>query len=149
MRLISAAFLLLSACAMTPQAENPEAAVEQFMWDYTKAWNKHDSATIAKAFYRTGTTVEEQTASLERGFETLRAQGYHHSDIFEIKACMTGVDTAWAGMKFSRLKADGEPLPPKNRASSYDLKKFEDGWRITKLGVGGVSVDRPLTCPTT
>jgi hypothetical protein len=148
MRLLLAALASLSACTMTPQPEKPEAAVEQFMWDYTKAWNRHDSATIAKVFYRIGPTVEEQTASLERGFENLRAQGYHHSDIFEIKACMTDVDAAWAGMKFSRLKADGEPLPPKDRASSYDLKKFEDGWRITKLGAGGVSADQPLKCPT-
>lgn len=117
------------------------------MWDYTKAWNKHDSATIARQFYRTGPTVEEQTASLERGFENLRAQGYHHSDIFEIKACMTGPDAAWAGMKFSRLKADGQALPPRDRASSYTLKKFEDGWRITRVGAGGVSADQPLVCP--
>jgi hypothetical protein len=116
------------------------------MWDYTKAWNRHDAATIAKDFYRTGPTVEEQTASLERNFESLRAQGYDHSDIFEIKACVTGPDTAWAGMKFSRLKTDGMALPPKNRVSSYMLKQFEDGWRITRVGAGGVSVDRPLKC---
>ncbi len=117
------------------------------MWDYTKAWNRHDSQTIGRDFYRTGPSVAEQQASLERGFESLRAQGYHHSDIFEVKACMTGADTAWAGMKFSRLKADGEPLPPKDRASSYTLSKFADGWRITKVGAGGVSADQPLACP--
>lgn len=132
---------------MAPQPAKPEAAVEQTMWDYTKAWNKHDAAAIAKNFYRTGPTVEEQTARLERSFENLRSQGYHHSDIFEVKGCMTGPDTAWAGMKFSRLKANGEPLPPKDRASSYTLKKFADGWRITRVGAGGVSADQPLTCP--
>lgn len=115
------------------------------MWDYTKAWNQHASAIIARDFYRTGPSVEEQTASLERGFENLRAQGYRHSDIHEVKACITGPDTAWAAMKFSRLKADGAPLPPKDRASSYTLKKFADGWRITSLG--GAAADQPLTCP--
>jgi hypothetical protein len=141
--LLAVAALGVSACASLP----PEKAVEQFMWDYTKAWNRHDSATIARDFYRTGPTVPEQAASLERSFENLRGQGYHHSDIFEIKGCMTGADTAWAGMKFSRLKASGEPLPPKDRASSYTLKKFEDGWRITRVGAGGVSADKPLECP--
>lgn len=140
------ALLAVAACMSAPQPA-PEKAVEQLMWDYTKAWNRHDSAAIAKNFYRTGPTVEEQTASLERGFENLRAQGYHHSDIFEIKACMTGPDTAWAGMKFSRLKASGDPLPPKDRASSYTLRKFADGWRITRVGAGGVSADKPLECP--
>jgi hypothetical protein len=144
-----AAVLALGACAAAPAAPSlaPEKVVEQFMWDYTKTWNKHDSATIARDFYRTGPTVEEQTASLERGFVSLRGQGYHHSDIFEIKACMTGADTAWAGMKFSRLKENGEPLPPKDRASSYTLSKFADGWRITKVGAGGASADQPLACP--
>mgnify|MGYP003391592040 FL=1 len=132
---------------MAPEPAKPEAAVEQLMWNYTKAWNRHDAAAIAQNFYRTGPTIEEQTASLERSFENLRSQGYHHSDIFEIKACLTGADTAWAGMKFSRLKADGQPLPPKDRASSYTLTKFADGWRITKVGVGGVSADKPLACP--
>jgi hypothetical protein len=144
MRLVIAVALGLAGCVSAPA---PEKTVEQVMWDYTKAWNRHDSATIARDFYRTGPAVAEQTASLERGFENLRAQGYHHSDIFEIKACMTGADTAWAGMKFSRLKADGEPLPPKDRASSYTLTKFADGWRITKVGAGGVSADKPLACP--
>lgn len=148
-RMCIVALAMAAACETAPPTPSlsPETVVEQFMWDYTKAWNRHDSAAIARDFYRTGPTTEEQAASLERGFEGLRAQGYHHSDIFEVKACLTGEDTAWAGMKFSRLKADGEPLPPKDRASSYTLRKFADGWRITKVGAGGVSADQPLACP--
>jgi hypothetical protein len=141
--------LTLGACQAAPPTRSlsAEKAVEQFMWDYTKAWNRHDSATIGRDFYRTGPSIEAQQANLERGFENLRAQGYHHSDIFEIKACLTGADTAWAGLKFSRLKADGEALPPKNRASSYTLTRFADGWRISKVGAGGVGADTPLACP--
>lgn len=143
---VSVILLALSACVNAP-AQTPEQAVEQFMWDYTRAWNRHDSAAIARDFYRTGPGVAEQTQSLESGFEALRAQGYHHSDIFTVKACMTGADTAWAGMRFSRLKADGTPLPPKDRASSYTLKKFADGWRITKVGATPMKADEPLACP--
>jgi len=139
--------LLLSACAGLTPASPQKQAVEQHMWAYTKAWNRHDSATIARDFYRTGASVAEQEASLERGFESLRAQGYHHSDIHEVKACITGADTAWAAMKFSRLKANGEPLPPTIRASSYTLVRFPEGWRITRVGAGGVSTDQPLACP--
>jgi hypothetical protein len=150
MRILYGALVLLAAgCAAAPEALSlsPERVVEQFMWDYTKAWNRHDSATIARDFYRTGPSIEEQTASLERGFENLRGQGYHRSDIFEVTGCMTGADEAWAAMKFSRLTESGEPLPPNVRASSYTLKKFADGWRITKVGAGGVSADQPLACP--
>jgi hypothetical protein len=146
---LSFALLALQACAGVPAAPSlpPEVAVEQHMWDYTKAWNRHDAATIARDFYRTGPSVAEQQANLERGFESLRGQGYHHSDIHEVKACMTGAETAWAAMKFSRLKQNGEPLPPTIRASSYTLEKFADGWRITKVGAGGVSAEAPLACP--
>ena len=144
----SIAALALVSLAACVQSRTPEMIVEQHMWDYTRAWNQHDAATIARDFYRTGPNVEEQTASLERGFVALREQGYHHSDIHEIKACLTGDDTAWASMKFSRLKENGDPLPPKDRASSYTLKKFAEGWRITKVGAGGVSADQPLTCPS-
>lgn len=148
MRLAWAAIVLaMGACASGPQAPSlaPEKVVEQFMWDYTRTWNRHDSASIARDFYRMGPGVAEQAESLEKGFVNLRAQGYHHSDIHEIKACLTGPDTAWAGMKFSRLKADGEALAPRDRASSYELKKFADGWRITKLTGGDAA--RPLGCP--
>ena len=62
--------------------------------------------------------------------------------------CVTvNADTAWAAMKFSRLKENGEPLPPTIRASSYTLAKFPEGWRITKVGAGGVSPEQPITCP--
>lgn len=146
MRFTFLAPALLAACATSPEAAETKA-VEDVMWAYTRAWNKHDSATIARDFYRTGPSLEERQANLERGFVNLRNQGYDHSDIFEVKGCLTGPDTAWAGMKFSRLKKDGEPLPPKDRASSYTLKKFPEGWRITQVGAGGVSADQPLVCP--
>lgn len=145
MRLLFAVSLIFAAACASAPAPSDEQVVAQLMWDYTKAWNRHDSATIARDFYRTGPSVEEQTANLERGFESLRGQGYKQSDIHEVKACITGPDTAWAAMKFSRLKADGEPLPPKDRASSYTLKRFVDGWRIT--GLGGAAADQPLVCP--
>lgn len=137
----------LGACESAPLAPSlaPERVVEQFMWDYTKAWNRHDSGVIARDFYRMGPPIAEQAQSLEKGFANLRSQGYHHSDIREIKACITGPDTAWAGMKFSRLKENGEALAPKDRASSYELKKFAEGWRITKL-TGG-EPGKPLACP--
>lgn len=139
------AALLVSAHA-TSQAQTPDPKVEAFLWDYTKAWNKHDAATLARDFYRLpGTDVAAQTAANEKTFADLIAQGYDKSDIHEIKGCVTGADTAWAGMKFTRLKTDGSVMPPKDRAASYDLKKFPDGWRIVKLGGGDPA--KPLECP--
>jgi len=95
----------------------------------------------------TGPTIEEQKASLDRSFDNLRAQGYHHSDIFEVKACMTGADTASGRHEIFAPEANGEPLPPKDRASSYTLTKFADGWRITKVGATPITAEDPLACP--
>jgi hypothetical protein len=143
--IIGAGAMALTGCATEAKPLTDDQRVEQFMWGYTQAWNRHDAATIARDFYRMGRTVEEQTAATKKGFDDLVAQGYDKSDIHEIKGCVTGPDTAWAGMKFTRMTKDGGFLPPKDRASSYELKKFPDGWRITRLT--GYDVTKPLACP--
>ena len=152
MRLLVGALLgvALGACVSGPEAGSslaPEKAVEQVMWDYTKAWNRHDAAAIARDFYRLGRNVEEQTAANEKTFADLVAQGYDKSIIHEVKGCLTGADKAWAGMKFTRMKTDGKPLGPEMRASGYELTKLPEGWRITRMGAGGASADKPLECP--
>jgi hypothetical protein len=123
---LSVLALLTSACATAPP-KTPEQDVEAFMHAYTVAWNKHDAAAIARDFYRMGNrTVEEQTVASRKSFDDLIAQGYDHSDIHQIKT-------------------DGTPLPPKDRASAYELKKFPDGWRMTR--VLGADAAKPLECP--
>jgi hypothetical protein len=142
---LSLALLMTAACATSPP-KTPDQEVEAFMWDYTRTWNRHDAAGIAQNFYRMpGRDVAAQTAANVQTFAGLVAQGYDHSDIREIKTCVTGLDRAWAGMKFSRLKADGTALPPTDRASSYELQRFPDGWRIVRLM--GYDAAQPLACP--
>ncbi len=137
--------LLATACASKPAEPSGAGDVEAFLKRYTEVWNTYDHATLARDFWRTGPSEAEESANLARSFQALHAQGYHHSDIYQIKGCMTGPDTAWGAMKYSRLTAANEPLPPKDRASSYELKKFADGWRITK--VGNYDAAAPLACP--
>ena len=146
MRTALVALLTLSACASTPPM-TPVEEVEATMWGYTRAWNKHDGATIARDFYRLGRSIEEQTAANQKTFADLVAQGYDKSIIHEVKGCITGTDKAWAGMKFTRMKTDGKPLGPEMRASGYELTKLPEGWRITRMGAGGASPDKPLECP--
>lgn len=134
-----------TACTLPDSMGGQRNDVEAFMRDYTRVWNTHDSAQIAQRFYRLGPDIRDQTVSLERQFASLRAQGYSHSAIHEIKGCLTGEDTAWAGMRYSRLREDGAPLPPEMRASQYDLRRFADGWRIVRIGGG--EAGRPIECP--
>ncbi|HZZ67201.1 MAG TPA: hypothetical protein VFE18_03420, partial [Phenylobacterium sp.] len=61
-----------------------------------------------------------------------------------IEACVIGPDQAMAEMRFSRLKADGTPLPPKDRASLYFLRRFPDGWRIVRIM--GFSATAKIAC---
>lgn len=142
------AVLAVGACASAGSSpeQQAHADVQALMVGYTQAWNAHDAAKVAHDYYRMAPSVEQQQASVTKMFEALAAQGYDKSNIHEIKTCITGPDTAWAGMHFTRLKANGEPLPPKDRASQYDLKKFPDGWRIVKLMGGDAS--KPLVCPS-
>lgn len=146
MRIALVTVLALSACATAPP-KTPVEEVEATMWGYTRAWNRHDAATIARDFYRLGRSIEEQTAANERTFADLVAQGYDKSIIHEVKGCIIGPDKAWAGMKFTRMKTDGTPLGPAMRASGYELTRLPDGWRITRMGAGGVAADKPLECP--
>jgi hypothetical protein len=136
---------ITAACATV--APPPEKAVEETMWGYTRAWNKHDAAAIAQDYYRLGRSVEEQTEANKKTFADLVAQGYDKSIIHEVKGCITAPDKAWAGMKFTRMKTDGKPLGPDMRASGYELTKLPEGWRITRMGAPGASPDKPLVCP--
>jgi hypothetical protein len=123
-----------AACAATPRsADGDAAAVEAFMRAYSEAWNRHDAAVIARDFYRLGRSDAEQAAELERGFAALRAEGYSHSVIHRVEACMAGPDAARAGMVFTRLRTDETAMPPDPRASAYGVVRFADGWRITSI----------------
>ena len=72
-------------------------------------------------------------AGLQAEFDRLKAEGYDHSENISIKACLVTEAQALVEFRFSRLKADGTPLPPKARASLYMVRKFPDGWRINRL----------------
>lgn len=150
MRALMGLILLVTpACMSSPAGgeRSGDRMLEQFMRDYAAAWNRHDADGIAREFYRTREAFADESARLAQGFEALRAQGYSHSDIIEVKACRMGPDEAWAGMRFVRLTAAGEPLGPPLRASAYTLRRFSDGWRIVRVGPGAASPETPLACP--
>lgn len=139
--------LAAGACATTPAAAPPgpgEAELIAFMRGYTDAWNRHDSAAIAREFYGMSEDVAAQSTSLERQFEALRAQGYTRSDIHSIEACLLSPAQGLAELRFTRLTADGGHLPPRDRASVYVLRRQEKGWRIVQLL--GMDASADLAC---
>jgi hypothetical protein len=146
-RLILLAALILTAAAPV-RADERGAEVKAFMEQYLKLWNAHDAAAITSRVYRFDSpNPMGDLAGLEAEFARLKAQGYDHSINAGIEACLIGPDQGLAEFRFSRVKADGAPLPPTDRASLYLLRRFPDGWRIVRLI--GISATAKVSCKST
>jgi len=134
--------ILFAALCVTLAAGHPSAAradargrpVEALMAEYTRLWSAKDAHAIWTRIYRLdpGQPVKSE-ADLAAGFDKLVASGYDHSELQSAHACLLTPTFALAVLRFSRLRADGTPLPPRDRASAYLLRQFEDGWRVTQL----------------
>jgi hypothetical protein len=142
--LILTAALLATACASNPKP-TPEAEIQTFLDGFVTTWNKLDAAGIAQNYYRMGPPVAEQTATMQKTFSDLAANGFDKTVFHETKICPLSADKAVANVKFARMGKDGNPMAPGERMVSFDLTKFADGWRATKLTGGDAS--KPLACP--
>ncbi|HEY8570850.1 nuclear transport factor 2 family protein [Phenylobacterium sp.] len=141
------------ACAIAIAIALPSAAladagardVEAVMTEYVRLWNAGDSAAISSRIYRLRADNPMSTqAGLQAEFDRLKAQGYHHSVTHSVEGCHLTPTQAIAQLRFTRLKTDGQPMPPKERATLYVLRKFPEGWRITDLI--GMSASARLSC---
>ncbi len=142
---LSAALL---ACAMLTPAAHADAKTEMeaVMAKYLESWNAHDAAVITSTYYRLDSAHPWSTeAGMKAEFERLKAQGYDKSEISGVRGCALTEDTGQVELRYTRLKADGSFMPPKDRASIYRLHKFEDGWRITSFA--GLAADQRMDCP--
>jgi hypothetical protein len=135
-RTLAALMAAAISVALPPpaRADEPARDVEVLMADYTRLWSAKDAHAIWSRVYRLDPDQAiHSEADLEAGFARLRAEGYDHSDLQSVHACLLTPQTALAVLRFTRLKTDGTPMPPKDRASLYLLHRFDDGWRITSL----------------
>lgn len=136
-----AAVLLPAAVLADARARDAEAV----MTEYVRLWNAHDAAAISSRIYRLRPDHPmARQAGLQAEFDRLKAQGYARSLTTSLDACLLTPSQALAQLRFTRLKTDGEPLPPRDRATLYVLRKFPDGWRITDLI--GMSATAKLSC---
>ena len=125
---------LLALAPAAARADERGRDVEALMADYTRLWSAKDAHAIWTRLYRLDAgQMFHSEADLAAEFARLTAQGYDHSDLQSVHACLLTPKAALAVLRFSRLKADGTVLPPKDRASAYLLRRFDDGWRITAL----------------
>jgi len=131
-----AALSIAALLAFPARADERSRDLEALIRDYIVAWNAHDAHAIWTRFYRLDAAQPTHSeADLAQEFARLVAQGYDHSDLQSVQACRLTPQTAIAILRFSRLKTDGSPMPPKDRASLYTLRRFDDGWRVTGQGM--------------
>ena len=145
-RLIAACAALALTLAGAPAQADPRGReVEAFMRSYLTLWNAHDAKAIIERIYRMdGSNPMGTQAGLQAEFDRLKAQGYDHSDLISLNACMITPTQSVVEFRFSRLKTDGSALPPTERASLYFVRKFPDGWRINQLM--GMNPTSHVTC---
>jgi hypothetical protein len=131
MTLLKAALIAALLAAPAAARADDKADVEAFMRDYLTLWNAHDAATITARVYRLeGNNPWSTKDGLQAEFDTLKSQGFDHTDTHSITACILPGDRADVDLRYSRLKADGTAMPPTDRASLYRVRKFADGWRV-------------------
>lgn len=143
---LSALALLAAVALVQPAHADAKSEMEAFMKAYLERWNAHDAAAITASYYRLdGSHPWSTEAGMRAEFERLKAQGYEKSDIQGVRGCDLGNGEGQVEIRYVRLKADGSFMPPKDRASIYQLRRFDDGWRIT--GFRGLPADQVMDCP--
>ena len=144
-RLAFAAAIAAVLTATPALADDKGREVAAVMTEYVKLWNAGDAGAITSRIYRFDSpNPMGDKAGLEAQFAQLKKEGYDHSETQAIEACVIGPNQAMAEMRYTRLKTDGTPLGPKDRAGLYLLRKFPEGWRITRIV--GMSASADLTC---
>ena len=69
-------------------------------------------------------------SSLTSFYVQLEEQGWQASVIDHLEICQLSDTLALVDTRFSRVKADGEPIPPAVRTTLYIVQKIDGNWRI-------------------
>lgn len=138
--------VLAALLAVSPAlADERGKELEAVMREYVRLWNAGDAAAITSRIYRfEGPNAMGTPAGLSAEFKRLKGQGYDHSETASIEGCLLSASVGFAELRYSRIKTDGTPMPPKDRSTLYMLRKFPEGWRITQMIGMGAGSD--LTC---
>jgi hypothetical protein len=137
MRTALIAATLVLATAAPAFADTGGAEVEAFMTNYIKLWNADDAQAITTQVYKYDVpgNAMQTVEGFQKSYMALKANGYDHSDLHSIHACIMNRNTALAEMRFARLNKDGQPYAPGmgNLVSLYLLHKTADGWRVGSM----------------
>ena len=134
-------FLLAAFLSGSVQADDAEDAGAK-LYEYFERFNAKDTVTVANAIYSTPLHIGGGTghrvlqdpaaavANLNSLYEQIEAQGWVESRISDLEICIASASLALVDTRYSRLKRDGEAIPPAVRTTLYVLQKIEGNWRI-------------------
>jgi len=134
-KLMTGAIIALAMAAGPALADGPGAPVEALMTGYFKLWNANDGAAITSRIYQFDQTTNpmQTLTGFNASYAQLKGQGYDHSVLKSVHACLLTPNLAMAELRYSRMKTDGTAMPPADRAGIYMAKKTKDGWRISQI----------------
>ena len=110
--------------------------------EYFDVFNTKELEEIANYIYSTpllvgggdGQIVWNDPASainsLKNTYKNIESRGWKESVIDNTKTCLLSDNLALVDVKFSRIKANGEAIPPEIRTTLYVLQKIANEWRI-------------------
>lgn len=75
-------------------------------------------------------TPEDVQSHIEQTIADIKSQGWNRSVIDQLNIRMSGPDMAIVGLTFSRLKKNGDPIPPAKRLANYVFLRNPSGWRV-------------------
>ena len=126
------------------ETQKPHAELQAHMDRYFALFNAGDAEAIARDVYAAPVMrvnpetaehyVIETTEDLQKHIVDLRAgikaRGWARSIIHDTEFRLAGPDMVIASITFSRLRANGETIPPARRIATYFYLKTAEGWRM-------------------
>ena len=144
------------------EADNSLSEMKTVMDRFIKLFNATDAKAISQEVYAAPVlhnnpeadehqvlkTEEEVEKFWADQFEAIKSKGWVRSTVDDIDFRMAGSDMAIASIRFSRLRANGEPIPPIHRVANYVFLKTNEGWRIILVS-SHPEQDKPNVAQTT
>ncbi len=125
-----------------PATADDLADAEAKLYEYFEVFNAKDKERVANEIYSTPVHIgggashrvlADPAAAIENLtglYEQIEAQGWKASVIENLRTCILSDTLALVDTRYSRVTADGDPIPPAIRTTLYVLQKMDDTWKI-------------------
>jgi hypothetical protein len=140
MRITIVALLALFSLSVAIADDAKDAGAK--VHEYFDVFNARDVQKIANEIYSTPLHIgggdghrilvnpEAAAANLEDLYKVIIERGWRESKISSLSICVASDTLALVDTQYSRLKQNGDPIPPTLRTNLYVLQKINGAWRI-------------------